>query len=154
MKLKTKYRPRSVRFIEIFQYHDWRIKIYSISMHTDKVAMDKVQLAKLNMETWLAKSEWIDLANYKIATLILHECKEGCFAIVNWWVDENMLQHFVYLLNDKNEFELYSQNGIVTCVWEMAILWHERNAWVKHVMMNPESPDFKAYLNEQLNQEI
>ena len=43
---------------------------------------------------------------------------------------------------------------LMDCVWEMAILWHERNAWVKHVLMKNENPDFEGYLNEQLNQDI
>ncbi len=85
----------------------------------------------------------------------MHEGKEGVFAIINWWIDENMLQNFVYLKKyNEQEFQLFSQDGICTCVWEMAVWWHERNAWVKHILCKHDRPDFQDYLNDQLNTDI
>jgi len=151
----TTYQPRPIRFLEVFQHKDWAIKIYSISSKKEQVNPQDVTLAKHNLEVWLQQSTVYNLEIYNIATLILHEFNQGCFAIVNWWTDENMLQNFVYLkANNADEFVLYSDRGISTCVWEMAIWWHERNAWVKHVLMKNEKPDFEAYLMEHLNGEF
>lgn len=147
------YKPRPIRFIEIFHFNDWKIKVYSISYRNEYVSEKFILKAKENLGEWLVKSNSTALETYKTATLILHEGKEGCFAIINWWIDENMLQHFVYLSsNEDAEYNLYSNSGIITCVWELSVLWFERNAWVKHVLKN-NSPDFEAYLNEQLNQD-
>jgi hypothetical protein len=154
MQIKSAYQQRPVRFVEIYQHNDWQIKLYSISVKNEYVSEENVQKAKCHLESWLLKSSIHDLETYKIATLILHEGKEGCFAIINWWIDENMLQNFVYLAEDGRDYELFSANGITTCIWEMAILWFERNAWVKHVLMKNENPDFNAYLNEQLNENV
>ena len=151
----TKYKTRPIRFIEIHEVLDWKIKIYSISIHQEFVDEANLITAKSKLSLWLAKSAIYDLPTYKMATLILHEGKEGIFAIINWWIDENMLQNFVYLkkLND-TEFQLFSQDGITTCVWELAVWWHERNAWVNHVLSKYEKPDFEAYLDDQLNIDI
>ena len=67
-----------------------------------------------------------------------------------------MLQHYVYLANNKQpeQFKLFSNNGIITCVWESAVIWFERNAWIKHVLMKNENPNFKSYLQEYLNQDV
>lgn len=154
MKIKSSYATRPIRFIEIHQHQGWQIKLYSISIKDEFVSQENIQKAKQHLDHWLSKSKAYDLDTYQIATLILHEGKEGCFAIINWWIDENMLQNFVYLREDDSEFELFSDNGMTTCVWEMAVLWHERNAWVKHILMKNENPDFEAYLSEQLNQDI
>ncbi|MEO3770324.1 hypothetical protein [Micromonospora sp. B9E7] len=35
----------------------------------------------------------------------------------------------------------------VGCVWELAVLEHERAAWVRH-MLAPETPDLAAYLDD------
>jgi len=146
------YKPRPIRFLEVFQHKDWTIKVYSISSKKEQVNAQDVALAKSNLEVWLQQSNLYNLETYKIATLILHEFNGGCFAIVNWWTDENMLQNFVYLkANNTEEFVIYSDNGISTCVWEMSIWWHERNAWVKHILMKSEKPDFETYLKEHLN---
>lgn len=154
MKIKTAYKARSIRFLEIISHKAWKIKLYCIAVDKEFVLQEHIQNAKQNLDQWLSKSELYNLETYQTATLILHKGKEGCFAIINWWIDENMLQNFVYLLNNNNEFKLFSDKGIITCVWELAIIWHERNAWVKHVLMKNEQPDFNAYLNEQLNQDI
>ncbi|MCC7297301.1 MAG: hypothetical protein IT244_03115, partial [Bacteroidia bacterium] len=72
-----------------------------------------------------------------------------------WWIDENMLQNNVYLKrNHASEFEWYSQNGMATCVWELAIWWHERNAWVRHILMQHQQPDIEAYLKDTLKIDI
>ena len=149
------YSPRPIRFMEVFQHNGWAIKIYSISSIKELVNAEDVAVAKKNLNVWLRQSKAYNLATYKIATLILHEFNEGCFAIVNWWTDENMLQNFVFLkANNAADFVLFSDKGISTCVWEMAIWWHERNAWVKHILMKHEKPDFSAYLMEHLNGEF
>lgn len=155
MKIKSAYQMRPVRFLEIYPCEDWYIKIYSISIKSEKVSAQNLQKCKNEILKWLKNSEFYDLETYKIATLIIHEGREGCFAIINWWIDENMLQNFVYMLKENtNDFQPFSHKGIITCVWEMAVLWHERNAWVKHILMQNENPDITSYLNEQLNENI
>jgi hypothetical protein len=156
MKFKTPYRPRPIRFLEIHQHDDWRIKIYSISACSERVHPQTIQYAKLQLPTWMMQSQHYPLDTYQVATLILHEGKEGCFAIINWWIDENMLQQFVYLAsyNNPSHFEIYSDKGIITCVWEMAVLWFERNAWVEHVLKKAPDPDFDSYLQQHLNADV
>lgn len=152
----SKYQTRPIRFIEIYKVSDWTLKVYSISSRNEFVLNSYIINAKRNIENWLKNVEQHNLETYKIGTLILHECKEGCFAIINWWIDENMLQHYVYLTKNEEdeEFVLFSSNGIVTCVWESAVIWFERNAWVKHILMKNEKPDFESYLQEHLNQDV
>jgi hypothetical protein len=145
------YQKRPIRFVEVFQHDKWQIKLYSISIHNERVADQNIAMAKARLDEWLSRSREYDLESYQIATLILHEGKEGCFAIISWWIDENMLQLFVYLKpNGSDEFVLFSDRGIVSCVWEMAVLWHERNAWVKHTLQTTH-PDFDAYLKDHIN---
>jgi hypothetical protein len=155
MNIKSVYEKRSIRFLEIYQYKQWQIKVYSISIHAEYISEKNFETAKQNLGEWLKNVNKHEFETYNIATLILHEGREGCFAIINWWVDENMLQNFVYLLtNDSEEYKLFSDTGIITCVWEMAVLWHERNAWVKHVLQKNENPDYHGYLHDQLNQDL
>ncbi len=157
MNNKTIYKKRPVRFLEIIQVNGWQIKVYSISVRQPVVDASWIELVRQQLPEWLNKTGNHTLPTYKIATLILHEGREGCFAIISWWVDENMLQLFVYLAdyNTTTSFKLFSDNGIVTCVWEMAVLWFERNAWVNCVLKNPGDPDsIKKYLACQMNEDV
>lgn len=150
------YQKRPIRFVELYEHAQWKLKIYSISSKNEFVSREQIENAKNHLSDWLQLNETNSFESYNIGTLMLHEFNDGCFAIINWWVDENMLQHYVYLAKkDQPEaFELFSSNGIVTCVWESAVLWFERNAWVNHILMNYKNPDFEGYFNQQLNQDI
>jgi hypothetical protein len=152
----SKYQTRPIRFIEIYKVANWTLKIYSISSKNEYVPESYLTNAKKSIEKWLTHSEETSLETYNIASLMLHEYKEGCFAIINWWIDQNMLQHYVYRTENEasEEFKLFSSNGIVTCVWESAVIWFERNAWVKHILMKNDNPDFESYLSEQLNDDL
>lgn len=157
MKIHTPYQTRSIRFLEIHEQDNWKIKIYSISAKTIIADSFYIECAKQQLQEWLGKSKMYGLNTYNTATLILHETKDGCFAIINWWADENMLQHYVYLATNENpaEFKPFADNSIVACVWEMAVLWFERNAWVEEVMSKSLAPhNIENYLNRYLNADV
>lgn len=37
------------------------------------------------------------------------------------------------------------------CVWDLRLQSFEREAWIKHVLCNPEAPDLESYLGARLN---
>lgn len=154
--IKTRYQTRPIRFIELHEHQDWMIKIYSISIKNERVPSTHIELAKQQLNEWLKLSKNYPLTTYRIATLIIHEGREGCFAILNWWIDDNMLQNHVFVAtqDDPLYFKLFSDKGIITCVWELAVIWFERNAWVEHVLKQSDQPNFDAYLNSQLNADV
>ncbi len=156
MTIKYPYNQRPIRFLEIYQHNDWQIKIYSISIHNEFVKKGNSDIVKTYLSEWLQQADNYSLNTYNISTLIIHEYKNGCYAIINWWIDENMLQQFVYLAttDSPSEFILYSDKGIITCVWEMAVLWFERNNWVENVLMKAPNPDLKKYLEQQYNADV
>jgi hypothetical protein len=112
--------------------------------------------AKKHLPVWLAESRNYALTTYNIATLILHEGKEGYFAIINWWIDDNMLQNHVYLSTfaKPDEFTLFSGGGMMTCVWELAVIWFEREAWVEHILKQAGKPDVAGYLGKFFNEDV
>lgn len=146
------YQNRPIRFLEVFNHNDWKIKLYSISVKNEFVEPEWVEKAKNNLDNWLQFAQNDAIENYKIATLILHEGREGCFAILSLWVEENMLQLFAWLAGHEDRiFKLCSDKGLVSCVWEMEVLWHERNVWVENVLKRAADADFEGYLAAQLN---
>lgn len=157
MAIITTYQTRPVRFLKIVSYNGWRIKCYSISVKSEKISKLFFDKARQCLPLWLQNTSLSGLDNYKIATLILHEGRDGLYAIINWWVDENMLQQFVYFSNydEPGCFKLLSDKGVFSCVWEMAVIWFERNAWVKNVLEDPGNPcAFSNYLGEYLNYDV
>lgn len=150
------YKKRPIRFLKIIEHDGWKIKAYSISCLKEVVNPGLLIYAKNNLNNWLSNNVNYNFPNYKIATLILHEGKDGCFAVINWWVNENMLQQHVYFSSYHlpNQFKFYSDNCMFACTWELAILWFERNAWVENILMKPHHPDYEKYLMQQMNEEV
>jgi hypothetical protein len=152
-----RYAPRPVRFLGLIACNDWRIKVYSISVKAERVENGVLEHVRSLLPAWLTNSTLYDLPTYRIATLILHEGKEGCFAIVSWWIDINMLQTCVYLATDpeQRDFCFFSDRGMFTCVWELGVHWFERNAWVQHVLKVPDDAcGLDNYLAEHFNTDL
>ena len=152
MIINKPYAPRSIRFIKIIRSNNWQVKLYGISEKNVFPSDHLIALAVQQLPNWFASAKNTHLRRHDIATLIIHEYDFGCFAVLNWWVEDNMLQNEVYhKLHQEPEFYLFKDNAVATCVWEMAVWWHERNAWVTHILMKSSQPDVEAYLNDQLH---
>lgn len=152
-EIKHQYQPRSIRFLEVFQLNNTTFKFYSISNRRDVADTKNIEAVKGCARQWYDNMHAGTLDTYAMAILIVHEVQEGVMGIISRWIDENMAQTHVYLSHEQQakSFQLFSEEGIHTCVWELAVLWHERNAWVKHILMRAKNPDWKNYLNETLN---
>lgn len=151
------YAPRPVRYLGLEEVAGWRIKTYSISVKAERVEEHVVAHVRTCLPNWLEKHSAYLLDTYGIATLILHEGREGCFAILSWWIDSNMLQTSVYLAMDpaRRDFRLFSDRGVFTCVWELAIHWFERNAWVNDVLARLDDPNGpEHYLARHFNADV
>ena len=152
----TPYQPRPIRSLGLFQHDGWVVKSYSISAKQKVADQSLISFAINNLSTWLKHSENYPMSSYKIATLIVHEGREGIFTLINWWIGGNMLQNHVYFssYDAPQEFIDYSKNGIVACVWELAVIIHERAAWINHVLKRADDPDISGYLNSWLNEDV
>lgn len=144
------YKPRTAEFLRIHEIEGWRIKVYTLTHKEFFTSHEILENALASLPVWLQNSRNYDLPDYRIGCLIVHEGNEGVFCILNWWTGENMLQNHVYLATQERPdgFKPYSEGGIAFCVWELGIAWHERNAWVEHVLKHPDNPQFDAYLND------
>lgn len=153
--LRAPYQPRPIRFAELYQVSNWRVKIYTISALRECPSQTLLASAKAHLPHWLAPAGVSPLADYQVATLIVHEGREGLYVVVSWWVDENMLRQYSYFADFTQPtcFRPLNAEGLLTCVWELAVLGFERAAWVKHVLQ-AAPPNLEAYLQETLEAEL
>lgn len=151
------FKPRPIRFLGIARQNAWHIKEYSISDRAEIVSLETLTAIRAQVPGWLKVAETQKERVYNVATLIAHEGREGNFAILSWWTEENMLRLYAYLATRENpgHYELISHEGIVTCVWEMAVHWFERNAWITYVLNESGDPQgIQKYLDQHYNHDI
>jgi hypothetical protein len=147
------YKTRKIEFMETVQVKDWSIKIYSIVESGDFDHPKFYDNVKARLSSWVLMQNSFDSTNHKLGFLILHLGKEGIFSLINWWVDENMLNTHIFLTDPEKPdvFTKVSGDGLAPCVWELEVLYHEKNAWVSNVLRTASGPDFQGYLNDVYN---
>lgn len=84
--------------------------------------------------------------------VILHRCGEDFyFLLVSTWKNGNELWESVYAKRsdadaDFSEFPLDGPHRGTYCVWELAIVWHEQQAWKRFLRSDGGSDSSDGYL--------
>lgn len=87
-------------------------------------------------------------SGYGFLTVHFGDC---IWLLVDVWKGD-ILCHFVFQsdYSDSSKFMAGPADGTTACVWELQVTHHERDAWVRHVMCQPDQPNFDAYVSDCL----
>ena len=155
LKLSEPYEKRPIRFLEMWQPDDWRIKVYGITYEGETPSSDLIKAARhVAIERLRATAP--DTNHYNLGFLGVHEGRGANFVFIGWWADENELHYHVYnnLGDDPERLTYCLPGGPMACVWDAAVISFERQAWVDWILKNPEGPDVEGYLKERLDMKI
>lgn len=126
---------------------DARLKWYDIAPAGEPVSQDVCTLAR-------AFAAQVSVSG-DLGFVILHKCgNEGFhFLLVQTWCNENEMWESVYSkLNDATpHFGLHplpSPHHGAFCVWELAVVWWERQAWRRYLGTDRSEAAKLAYLSE------
>jgi hypothetical protein len=159
------YRDRHISYLNLANIFGWRLKLYGVSVSEFGVSMNAqaavVHLAERILPVpplWPTKPDQETPsfeARYGVGFGIAHEAADGLYALISWWVGENMLQHHVYYAETgkPEDFKSIAETGVIACVWEMQVMAFERNAWVRDVLANPNESSLERYLCDIFQQE-
>ena len=152
----TSYQARRVQFHELLTVGEWTIKVYTIHTGAELIGSAYYRAIRDWLPAWLALDNGFDARHAHLGFLIIHPGREGIFTLLNWWVGDNMLNTHVFLTDpaEPTAFERISGNGLFACVWELAVIDHERRAWTRHVLQRAPEADRAAYLADTLEGEV
>ncbi|WP_241546867.1 isochorismatase [Thiohalobacter thiocyanaticus] len=155
MKLSEDYRTRPIRFLELWEIDEWRLKVYGITYTEDVLDQTLVDAARQVTSERLRESA-LQTNHYAVGFVGIHQGKTGNFVFVDWWADENELHHHVYVSpsEDPSMLEYMTPSGLTACAWDLFLIGHERDAWVNHVLKQSEAPSLEDYLSDKLNDNV
>jgi hypothetical protein len=155
LRLEHPYTTRPVRFLEWWEWHGWRIKVYGISARAEHPPEALVQTAREIAREKLPQPA-VSESHYGVGYLIVHEGESGDYVLVDWWSNQDIVQHHLYGAPKGHEGKLdyHWPPGAGFCVWELAVCWFEREAWVETVLKHPENPDLEQYLRRTYNADV
>ena len=90
-----------------------------------------------------------------VGFLGIHDGRGETLVFVDYWANENELNHHVYVSpsEDPTSLEYVTLPGLIACAWDLRILSFERGAWVEAVLAKHAGPDVGAYLARTLNED-
>jgi hypothetical protein len=157
LKVSGLYRTRPITFLEMWESDGWRLKVYGISA-LDEIPSSQLVSAIQSVAKTVLPQPPITADRYGVGFLYAHQGRNGGgYASVNWWLNENELQHFQYEappggLDDLKPVEL--TGSPIACTWDLAVMSFERDAWVETVLDNKSGPDLEAYLSRRMNADV
>ena len=149
--LREPYRPRPVHFLELWEPDGWTLKAYGISYAHQTPGAALVTAAKQRVLECLPPAG--ENGNYGIGFVGVHEGRDFNFVFVGWWADENELhlKRFLSPADEPASLREATAEDAFACVFDLQLIWFERNAWVEKVLANPRGPDLEAYLKKVLS---
>lgn len=149
------YRPRPVRCAGIWAVDGWRLKLYGIAYDRDRPRPELVDAAQRAARTRLPQPAF-GAGRYGVGFMGAHDGRDACVAFVDWWANEDELHHHLYVAPVDRPSELVPTGpaDFTACVWDLAVLAFEREAWLATVLQNPGGPDLERYLQAQLSQDV
>ena len=150
VKLVGKFCRRSEG--ELLRVGDWRMKLYGIACREDLPRESLLASAREIARDQLSKET---VNNYRVGFVGVHDGRDAAFVFVDFWGNENELFHRAFLSRDNNPEKLSPAKPADSsvCVWDLHLQSFERAAWIKHVLREPDAPDFDGYLAERLHED-
>jgi hypothetical protein len=142
-----RFAARPVSAFGVEQIAGHATKMYGIAAAADRPRAELVDAAR----TCAASTLLRPTSSEEPAFVIAHDAVPACFVLVCWWANgcDLRLRCFHAPLDRPAALEQLA-TPTLACVWELAVIAYERDAWVKHVLGNEAGPDLQAYLRDQM----
>lgn len=150
MDLKEPYAARSIRLLELWQHRGWRIKLYGLS-YSGAAPDPRLVHAARRIAAARLPVPAVTAGRYGVGFMGVHQGRGSNLVFVDWWADENELHHHAYTSPSRapGAFEYVTPAGLAACVWDLAVIAFERQAWIDAVLASPV-PDLDRYLEARL----
>ena len=127
----TRYRPRPLRFLGVESVTGHQLKVYAI-WHGDQ-PFDRGRFTA-GWELATAALPPPDTASGRpgLGFAVLHQGATGDYLILSWWDRENELPTRVHVGGPSGWRP--AEGGESFCVWDMRVMWWEREAYVAAVL--------------------
>lgn len=146
--IRNPYRSRSISFLELWYHAGWRLKVYGIAHDAEHPAHGLVERARELAAACLPMPAITD-DRYGVGFIGVHEGQGSNLVFVDWWANENELNHRVFVSRPDRPlaFTDVTATGPTACVWDLAVIGFERQAWVAAALQAPGGPDLARYLS-------
>jgi hypothetical protein len=154
VRVEPRYQPRHARFIRLETLGDWRLKVYGLSLlgrpARSELVEATVELARASLPRPAVTDD-----RYGAAFAIAHDAATASIGLVYWWQSANELHQRCYAGPLETPRAMTAMaHPAAGCVWEMAIIGFERQAWLDEVLASPDGGSIDRYLARRLHADV
>lgn len=145
----TPYTPRATRMACIHKCCGWTLKVYEVCFGSHSMPAD--QLAK-TLDFVEKNVPWpsVSISGQNAGFVIVHRGRDAMWLIVHVWQSDILVQFaFQATLLEPVDFVRLRSDGMCGCVWELEVIKHERDAWVR-CSMGSDDRAAETYWNDNL----
>lgn len=138
------YHPRNIVAAGILELAGWRLKRYEITF--DGAPLDSAPYAEGVAQAARLLPQPPSAANRAgLGFVIFHSGATHHYLVLCWWDTQNELfTRVVVRPRERDEWDI-SGRHYSCCVWDLDVMWFERNAWIES-MLGPGGADTAKYL--------
>lgn len=151
----TRYACRAVRPLGLRQLAGWTLKLYGIAYEGRQPRPELVDAA-IRAASSALPNPAVDVDRYGLGFLGIHDGRDSNFVFVSWWQNENELQHRVFFSTPEQPGQLRpaTPEDPIACVWDLSVIAHEREAWIRHMLAKRTGVDAEAYLADAFSGDV
>jgi hypothetical protein len=141
------FRPRTVRSHGVHAVSGWKVKLYSISHDGSPLRWNEFQEG-FRMARALLPQPPSTPGRPGIAFAIAHHGKTADYAVLAWWDRENELPIRVFVRPPSAGARWRpARESESVCVWDLEIIWEEREAYVETMLAKNGAARQKEYVD-------
>ena len=149
------YIPRRVVPLGIHEVDEWRLKLHGLSATGDSPMDPLARVGALRAADSALPRPALGGGRYGVGFVIVHRATNAYSYVVGWWSYNCLLSLAAYTARISDPADVArSPARQAGCVWELAVIDHERRAWTESVMRAGRHPDLEAYLAAVLTAEV
>jgi hypothetical protein len=148
------FEERHLRVGATAEVGDRRMKWYHLSVGSAPIQPAIVEVAQRYLPYLMPPLDGTPPAGFAV----LHQGLDAVYLLAYTWVWDNVIHcrsasagsaYLGSVEGNPYEFRDLRNASWMGCVWELAIVAHERDAWVRHLLA-PGEPDLDGYLADSL----
>lgn len=139
------YAQRAIRPAELVLHRDWRLKRYDITIDGSPVPAAAYEEG-LRAALAMLPEPAVAADRPGVGFVILHPGRELYYIVLTWWDNQNEMIQRVLVRDAAGGAWRDGAGRYSFCVWDAEVIWHERGAYVRHVMTPADGPDVEAYI--------
>ena len=143
----TTYAKRRVQPLRPFEFAGWRLKVYGVNVEGRSVDQSLIEFARIAAQDLLPQPAIAAPDRYGLGFMIVHAANDVDFVVICWWGAQNelLLRVLTAPAGQPEQLRQHSNmDGPIGCVWDLGVIWGEREAWTRHIMR--AEPDVEGYL--------